>query len=59
MSKDLLKVIAGLECCKDVKNANCDLCPYDDGRITSARCVSGLLSDALEILREVEQDGLY
>ena len=57
MNKDLLKVIAGLECCSD-PNGSCDLCPYDDGT-WSDRCILRLDRDALEILREVEQDGLY
>ena len=59
MNKDLLKVIAGLECCRDAEDMDCDVCPYDDGLDDSGECMSGLMSDALRILREVERDGVY
>ena len=59
MNKELLKVIAGLECCRNPKDVRCDDCPYDDGRITSSRCIGALMTDVLTILREVERDGLY
>ena len=54
--ENLLKVIAGIECCfRD----ECGICPYEDGEFGACRCMFVLLRDALEILREVEQDGLY
>lgn len=60
MTEDLLKVIAGLECCRDTEiTLRCEVCPYDYGRNTSGSCVGALMTDALRILREVEQDGLY
>ena len=55
----LLKVIAGLECCRDAENMGCDVCPYDDGQCDSGDCINSLMEDALVILREVEQHGLY
>lgn len=61
MNKDLLKVIAGLECCRDANgNLRCEMCPYDiedDGDIVD--CIGNIMTDALTILREVERDGLY
>lgn len=56
MSKELLKVIAGLECCDECK---CGSCPYNDGRILGVKCIEDLMRDALRILREVSEDGLY
>lgn len=56
---ELLKVIAGLECCRNVEDIGCDVCPYEDGKVLSGGCVGRLMGDALEILREVESDGLY
>ena len=58
MNKDLLKVIAGLECCKDEGDNNCRMCPYFRLMVDDD-CVGRLLRDTLTILREVEQDGLY
>lgn len=58
MNKELLKVIAGLECCGNADGMTCSCCPYNDGRRFSVRCVRDLLTDALAILREVERDGL-
>ena len=57
MKAELLKVIAGLECCACNEVVQiCDAtCPYYD----SERCIDDLMRDALEILREVESDGLY
>lgn len=56
MNDDLMKVIAGLECCTNRQAFACEMCPYNDGD-----CVDSLnvMLDALTILREVEQDGLY
>lgn len=59
MNKDLLKVIAGLECCGNADGVVCGNCPYNDGRRFSVRCIRSLMADVLEILREVERDGLY
>ena len=58
MNDGLMKVIAGLECCKDAENMVCDMCPYDDGKGTSGDCMGVLMSDVLEILREVEICGM-
>lgn len=52
---EYLKVTAGLECCKDSKGMQCDMCPYDDGKVFSAGCISSLMSDALELLQEAEE----
>ncbi len=57
MTEDLLKVIAGLECCQ-AENLDCSVCPYDDGKM-GVDCMERMNADALRILREVEQDGLY
>lgn len=51
---ELLKVIAGLECCADI-DRSCEDCPYDGVEY----CEVALMRDALEILREVESDGVY
>lgn len=59
MNDDLLKVIAGLECCGNADGMVCGCCPYNDGRRFGVRCIRALMTDALEILREVESDGLY
>ena len=56
MNEDLLEVIAGLECCID-PNSTCDMCPHKNKRL--GLCIDFLMMDALEILREVERDGLY
>ena len=53
--KDLLKVIAGLECCLG-DDEDCGLCPHKGEKMIL--CIDALMQDALEILREVEQDGL-
>lgn len=55
MNKDLLKVIAGLECCGN--GMKCYMCPYAAEKLF--RCVDVMMKDALEILKEVESDGLY
>lgn len=55
MDKDLLKVIAGLECCLSDNDDACSICPYRPEKL----CIDVLMKGALEILREVEQDGLY
>ena len=52
---EYLKVTAGLECCKDSEGALCNMCPYDDGKVFSAGCISSLMSDALELLQEAEE----
>lgn len=57
MSAELLKVIAGLECCID--DHGCNICPYRDGFGVGVQCMNDLMNDALEILREVAEDGLY
>lgn len=57
MSDELLKVIAGLECCSPGVNG-CGMCPYRS-KVWTGECLEELLSDALKILREVESDGLY
>ena len=60
MSAELMKVIAGLECCiGDGENFECEICPYDDGTDQVYCIFNGLMRDALEILREVAEDGLY
>lgn len=58
MNEDLLKVIAGLECCTAMIDS-CSMCPYDNGEWDNISCLDKLDHDALRILREVEQDGLY
>lgn len=55
---ELLKVIAGLECCT-AEGEGCTMCPYDDGWGIGIKCCEDLMHDALEILREVAEDGLY
>ena len=56
MNKDLMKVIAGLECCiSGDEKQGCDICAYKG----FGPCIDILMADALAILREVEQDGLY
>lgn len=55
----LMKVIAGLECCIEDEIGNCRICPYKDGFGVGVKCMDDVMRDALEILREVENDGLY
>ena len=44
------KVIAGLECCVDMKKG-CKCCPYDDG---IGQCNTRVVRDALEVIRELK-----
>ena len=55
MNAELMKVIAGLECCSD-PNGSCAECSYDWNR-RGIVCMRELMRDALEILREVCADG--
>lgn len=56
MNEELMKVIAGLECCTGGK-IKCYTCPYDNGR-WDVHCMDKLMTEALHILKEVERDGI-
>ena len=55
---DREKVIKGLERCKLYNKVNCDKCPYDyNGRGNEKNeCTAELVSDAIALLKEHEQD---
>lgn len=55
---ELWKVLAGLECCTG-ESGNCDYCSYAHWNSGMIKCMEHLMRDCLEILREVESDGLY
>ena len=54
----LLKVMEGLECCKESTNddpfARCMECPYNDVGVSVQDCRAVLSADALELLKEHE-----
>lgn len=54
MNRDLLKVIAGLNCCTgDDSENNCKMCPYDKGEL-DAQCLTDMKLDALTLLKEMD-----
>ena len=58
MNPELMKVIAGLECCVG-EDSDCDYCSYKGKGGVALVCMLSLMRDALKILREVAEDGLY
>ena len=50
------KVIKGLKCCLS-SGMNCDSCPYDDHCYCHPKSIEeGVLADALELLKEQEDE---
>lgn len=58
---DIEKVIKGLECCMDATDkadtviCHCRDCTYKNDDIVGQRCLTELISDSLELLKEKEQ----